>query len=76
MTQVREQLVCFKDRVCYRLGHYLIIELTEAAFQIESSRVGELGKYFQMSDELSEKQKTNSVHYVLLLTVQYTRIIL
>lgn len=46
---------------CVKFQVYLVIELTEATLQVESTRVGEFGKYLQVSNKLSVREKTNPV---------------
>lgn len=36
---------------------YLVIELTEAALQVERARVGEFGEYLQMGNQLSVRKR-------------------
>lgn len=37
--------------------HYLVVELTQTALQVEGTRVGEFGKHFEMGNQLSARPK-------------------
>ena len=37
---------------------YLVVELSEAALQVQRARVGEFGKHLQMGNQLSARKKT------------------
>ena len=49
---------------------YLVVELTEAAFQAERARVGEFGEYLQMSNQLSVGEETNRIKTSSGITLQ------
>lgn len=41
-----------------KLLHYLVVELSEAALQVQRARVGEFGEHLQMGNQLSVRKKT------------------
>lgn len=51
-------------RVC---AYYLVIELTKAALQVESTRVGEFRKHLQMGNQLSVQKDNSHAEFTIML---------
>lgn len=47
-----------EQNVCVKLLDYLVVELSEAALQVQRARVGEFGEHLQMGNQLSVRKKT------------------